>query len=315
MAYATIADLRDWLEDQVPETAQQTVTLTGATGGSFPLTYDTNTTDPIPWNATATAVRVALTTLPALAAYAQANGDSVLRVRGRRGGPWHIEFLAPLGDDAELLLASATGLTGPAPAVTVTLTTDAILQRCLDDATGLIDAILQPIRFLGYSAPEARPVPGFGGTVLYLPPHLPGSVTAVATGSTLLDDYTAQPSVPDVPIEHLYRATGWAQTLPRATWDVWRSASPLDRDRLAFWDGIGGAYTVTARWGYGDPPAAVQELTKELAVNIWRSKARGLFTEVQGADDGGFIRYLGGLNKTQQAILAGIKAQLHEQAI
>lgn len=325
MAYATLAGIRQWLE-QVPETAEQLITVSGAAGGSFTLSYagegGDEVTDPIPWAAAAPTVRAALLALPSIAAHAAPHGEPIVRVRGRRGGPWRVTFGPALGDDAELLVASAAGLApapGATPAVVVAPTYDALLQQCLDDATGLIDPILQPIRFLGYTAPEARLVPGVGGDTLYLPPHQPGSVSAVALGGAAVSGWSALPSEPDLPIEHLYRPAGWAHTAPSRTWDdVLRRAPlgwPYTRDDLAFVDGVHGGYAVTARWGWGDPPQAVVELCKELAVNIWRGRDRGMFTEVIGAEGGAMLRYTGALNKSQQVILQGVKDRLWTVAL
>lgn len=86
----------------------QTVTLTGATGGTFTLTYSSETTSGIAYNASATDVQNALLGLTTLN-----TGD--VTVTGT--GPYTATFNA---DGAALMSASATGLTGTTPTATVT---------------------------------------------------------------------------------------------------------------------------------------------------------------------------------------------------
>ena len=77
-----------------------------------------------------------------------------------------------------------------------------------------------------------------------------------------------------------------------------------------------GRYRVTAAWGYGpDVPSAIEQLTLELAVNIWRSRDKGGFSEIVGADGGGAVRQVARLNKQQQATLQNIAQQLWAVAI
>src|SRR5215207_5627901 len=70
---------------------KQTVTVNGApTGGTFAITYDGETTDPILWNATASQVKAALQALPSI-------GGIGCSVTGPTGGPWIVEFTSTLG--------------------------------------------------------------------------------------------------------------------------------------------------------------------------------------------------------------------------
>jgi hypothetical protein len=62
-------------------------------------------------------------------------------------------------------------------------------------------------------------------------------------------------------------------------------------------------YRVTARWGYGPVPAEIEQVTLELAVNIWRSKDKGGFTEMVGVEGQGGIRAVAHLTRGQQAVL------------
>jgi hypothetical protein len=66
---------------------QQTLTLTGAAnGGSFRLNFGGDTTAPLPFNASSSAVRAALGALPSI------NGVQNIDVTGAAGGPWGVTF-------------------------------------------------------------------------------------------------------------------------------------------------------------------------------------------------------------------------------
>lgn len=97
----------------------QTVTITGSpTGGTFTLTWNSQTTAAIAYNATAATVRTALEALSNIAP-----GD--VTVTGSAGGPYTVTFGgAYLGDDVAQMTASGAGLTGgSSPAVSVATTT------------------------------------------------------------------------------------------------------------------------------------------------------------------------------------------------
>lgn len=118
----------------------QTVTITGTpTGGTFTLTYDGQTTAPIAFDATNTAVDTALEALSNLEP-----GDVTVTGGPAPGTPFVVTFTVAQGD-VPLMTASGAGLTGgTAPAVAVTLTTP---------GTNLTE--------IGYRAPEVggNPVP------------------------------------------------------------------------------------------------------------------------------------------------------------
>lgn len=93
---------------------KQTLTLKGAGGGTFTITYAGQTTDPIPYNASAVVVEDALASLSNIAP-----GD--VSVSGIPGGPYTVEFTGTLAaTDVGQLTADDSGLTGTALAVTVT---------------------------------------------------------------------------------------------------------------------------------------------------------------------------------------------------
>ena len=153
----------------------------------------------------------------------------------------------------------------------------ALLEAILERATSIVDGALG-FSFAEYGEASERTVWGGYSSYLVLPPHQAGSVTAVVLDGTTIDaeEYQVQTGA-------LYLLSGWR-------WGRYR-------------------YVVTAVWGYGPPPASIVQLTLELAVNIWRSKDKGLFTEVIGAQGGGAIRYVGGLNTLQRQIIENVRRE------
>lgn len=163
---------------------------------------------------------------------------------------------------------------------------DALLATILERATDLVDGVLG-FSFGGYpDAATARDVVAIGGSYLELPAHQPGSVEAVAKvwgkgtvseSATPITDYAALGD------GRLYREAGWSA-------DTW--------------------YRVTAIWGFGPPPAAVVEVTIEVAINLWRSRDRAGFTESLGAETGGAIRAPDGLTGGQRYVLERVRRQV-----
>lgn len=161
----------------------------------------------------------------------------------------------------------------------VTLDTLTLLQEVLDRATSIIDGELG-FSFDGYT-PGTRTVYGWDTDTLWLPPHEVGSVTAVATapGGTAI--------------------TGWVES---SDGRVYRESyyNP-ESDLILSWGR--SRYAVTANWGYGDPPASITQVCLELAVNMWRARDKGLWTDVIGVEGAGGIRYIGGLTNQQRGII------------
>lgn len=123
----------------------QQVTLTGATAGTFTLTYAGATTAPIAYNATAAAVRSALEALPNLDA-----GD--VTVTGT--GPWTVTFVG-VGGDVPQMSIDASGTTGGTGSV-ATLTEGGVKggDRAADgEFTGLI---VWAVDDCGTGAPETE---------------------------------------------------------------------------------------------------------------------------------------------------------------
>lgn len=100
-----------------PADEVQTVTVTGATGGTFTLTFDGQTTAGIAYNAAASAVQSALEALSNIGA-----GD--VTVTGTAGGPYTVTFAGALADmNVPQMTADGASLTGTSPTVTVTTST------------------------------------------------------------------------------------------------------------------------------------------------------------------------------------------------
>jgi len=288
-AYATVAQLRAYLP-QIADLGAQRITIAGATGGTFTLSYEGASTGALAYNATATAVQTALQGITAL-------GASGVKVTGRPGGPYLAAFQGTLVTDAGPLSGNASLLTGTTPTITIESATDDLMQDCLDRAT---DTIRQAIRaalddgtfdYAAYSVASTKIVRGWDTQYLRIPAHQAGSVSLVEyqtgtnpeTFSPVPDSWTEEQGV-------LYRAFGWGYTA------------------------FGGArprYRITAVWGYGSSvPSAVEEITLEQAVNIWRSRDKGGFSENVNVEGQGAIRVVTGLTKQQQSTILALRDQL-----
>lgn len=285
MSYATVAELRQYLP-QVPELGQQSITVTGSpSGGTFTLTYEGSSTAAIAYNATATAVQTALRAVTAI--------GSNIKVTGRPGA-WVASFQGTLATDAGPLDLDDNSLTGgTSPSVTIEPTTDTLLQAALDRATDMVRSALRSLLadptfdYTAYGAASTKIVYGYNSEYLTLPAYQLGSITLVE------DQSGYSPSIYSTVDSDLYEA--------QADGRVYRAGG---------WSGA-TRYRVTAAWGYGPtPPDAVVQLVLELAVNIWRSRDKGGFTEIVGTEGAGAIRQIAGLNKQQQMILEDLRDQL-----
>lgn len=288
-AYAAIADLRQYLP-QVPENGQQIVTIAGATGGTFVLGYEGTNTSALAWNATATVVQTALRAIPAI-------GSSGVNVRGRPGAPYTVSFQGTLASDAAPLTSDGALLT-PASTITIAPATDTVLQSCLDRATDIVRGAMRSLLadetfdYAAYGVASTRIVRGFDSSYLRLPAYQSGTVTLVEyQSSSNPRAYTAIDSAQWEVLSdgRIYRSYGWG-------------------------GGVAGddpRYRVTATWGYGPtPPPAIVELTLELAVNIWRTRDSGGYTDVIGVEGSGAIRQVAGLNRQQAMVLENMRDHL-----
>lgn len=119
----------------------QTVTITGApTGGTFTLTFGSQTTAAIAYNATAATVTAALVGLAALE-------PADVTVTGAAGGPWTVTFGGRHAGDVPQLTATASLTGGTSPAVTIATTTagGSAVTSGLQVAAGLLfDSVTVP---------------------------------------------------------------------------------------------------------------------------------------------------------------------------
>jgi hypothetical protein len=276
MAYATIAELRQYL-DQVPGTAQQRVELVTSPAA---LVYEGQTSDAITSASLASEVQAALVALSTIGA---GNAD----VSGPRGGPWIVSLRA--GNDASLLAGD------PPANVSVELATDDLLQKVLDRASAIIDTI---VGFSFGTAEEGvRTVYGDGTDYLALPAYVAGSISLVAgpSGLTLptyaeIDGMLVATTADGTTID---RRPGGLLGGARAVYPTWRPGVP---------------YQVTANWGYDGVPADIVECCLEIASRIWRGRGAG-FSDVIGVEGGGAVGYEKALPALVKQILAGYKGR------
>lgn len=127
-----------------------------------------------------------------------------------------------------------------------------LLQEKIDAAQSLVDLALG-FTFEPWGAPSVKEIYAYGSAFLPLPPHQPGSVSAVS--------YSGQ------------AVTSWGQ------------GNGALRSTLGIF-GV-GYYAVTAVWGLGPPPAAAVELVLEIAVTLYREKDKGDFSDIVGVSGQG----------------------------
>lgn len=282
MSYASIAELRDYL-DQVPEYGQQRITISGApTGGTFTLTYEGVATSALNHNATATAVQTALRAIGAI-------GSSGVKVTGPPGGPFLARFQGDLATDAALMTASSSLTGGSTPGVAVAAAQDARLQKLLDRATQIIETLL------GFSFPAAEEdaeyvAYGDGTDYLLLPAFVAGSVTLVeAPDGYTVPDYIEQGSALVVTRGGIIGSLYGSEALAGRLYGLaggWLSGVP---------------YTVTATFGYASTPDDIKEACLEIAVDLFRFRDAGSIKMV-GVEGAGVVSGKG-IPPTAKAIL------------
>lgn len=164
-----------------------------------------------------------------------------------------------------------------------------VLAACLDRASdqvrlAIAGAVGDPAFTYGaYGVASSRLLTATGGTLLTLPPHQAGTVTAIRQLIT-----TAPPTY---------------TVIDSASWlvvgrSVVRSAG--------WWSGY---VQIDAVWGYGPPPPAAVQITLELAVNIWRARDKGGWTEQIGVEGAGSMRFVSGLTRQQQDTIQQLARQ------
>lgn len=169
---------------------------------------------------------------------------------------------------------------------------DAKLQDALDEATDTINNYLG-FSFAAYGVAAARDVRQPGTSeYLYLPAYQAGSITAVAEVTSKATTSEATEAITDYVADELerpyrlFRGVGWTK-------DHW--------------------YRVTASWGYGEAPAAVQRICKEVAVTMYLTRDRGSLA--QGVEGGGAVVRPYALSSDQRGRLDQVRTQYGEWGV
>lgn len=193
--------------------------------------------------------------------------------------------------------ASVSAIQQYLPQVEQTAANVRLLQSCLDRATDIVRNTMRALLadpifdYVAYGAASTKIIRGHAGEYLTLPPHQVGSVALVeyqsgtnpATYSALADQYLVEGG-------QLYRTGGWSHS--------------------------GYRYRITAVWGYGPTvPSSIEEVALEIAVNTWRGKDRGMWSDTIGADGAGSVKYTGGMTNLQKQSLQNVVAQLYQVAV
>lgn len=159
---------------------------------------------------------------------------------------------------------------------------NAVLSDCLDEATNIIDGELG-YSYATYGTAAARDVYlEVASRYLRLPAHeiaTPSTVTVVA----LVSDKGASS-------ESTTTLTDWEE---------------LEDGRLWYGGGWSGDswYRVTAKWGYGAAPAALEKVCIELAINLWSSRDARQISDVVGVEGGGAVGYNRALTNRQRMVI------------
>ena len=105
---------------------KQVVTITNATGGTFTLGFDGQTTSAIAYNASAATVQAVLCALSTI-------GASGVSVTGNDGSPYSIEFIASSlkGLNVSTLVLNGDNLTGDSPSFSVGISQEATNKAAL----------------------------------------------------------------------------------------------------------------------------------------------------------------------------------------
>jgi hypothetical protein len=163
---------------------------------------------------------------------------------------------------------------------------DAKLTAVLDRATAIVNGALG-FSFAAYTAAaSARDVQSIGGTYLEVPAYEAASITTIyevsdrgmsTESTTLISDWLAEETFRPYQV---YRHGGWSD---------------------------GAWYRITAKWGYGAPPADIIEVTLEVAVNIWRAKDASFGQSELGVQGGGSVSYNRALTWGQRSIIEMVR--------
>jgi hypothetical protein len=173
--------------------------------------------------------------------------------------------------------------------VAVNVVNDALMDDVLARATSIVEQAVEHEYSVGGS-PQLTTVEvySYGSPYLMIPVHS-GAVTSVVGPDGVVVPstyYTEQSNGTLYPVAGAGSPVWWSPSRPYPTY-MWAA----------------GRYLVTADFGPSAAPDAIVQVTLEVAVNIWRSRDKGSWTDVVGVDGSGGVRFVGGLTKSQQGII------------
>ena len=172
------------------------------------------------------------------------------------------------------------------PQIKAGIGVDTELGKVIDRAHSIVtDALGFEFAAWGVAATAKDVLARNGGVWLWLPAYQAASVTTVqfvsgrgASTETLedVDDWMEEAD------GRLYCSGGWEAP-------AW--------------------YRVTAKWGYGPPPASVIEVEMEAAVNIWRGRDAAVWQSETGGGEGA-APFNRALSWSQRDILNAVRARV-----
>ncbi len=175
------------------------------------------------------------------------------------------------------------------PQVAAGAANDLLLVSMLERATRVAEGRLG-FQFAEYGAAASKDFVGqTTGQVLVIPAHQAGSVTAIAE------------------LECKGMTSEWSTALTEWVELAEEISAGARLFRYAGWRT--GWFRATAVWGYGPAPAEVVEVVLELAVNLWRGRDRGMWSDVVGVEGGGAVGYVRALTNQQRMVLDDVRAR------
>lgn len=176
------------------------------------------------------------------------------------------------------------------PQVDPTLTPNVtLLPDILARATSIVEqAVEHEYSHVGASSPTTVEVYSYGSPYLMVPLHTGGISSVVGPDGVVVPStyYTEQSDGTLYPVAGAGSPVWWSPSRPYPTY-MWAA----------------GRYLVTADFGPSAAPPAIVQVTLEVAVNLWRSRDKGSWTDVVGVDGSGGVRFVGGLTNSQQGII------------
>lgn len=164
--------------------------------------------------------------------------------------------------------------------------TDAVLQEIIERSSSLVAQALYPVTFqTEMPVASSIRVRTFGSArYLEVPRYWPDTITSIKQDGITISSFVIATEKP----------------FPEY------SVSPY------LWPA--GVYEITASWGNGYAPDLVTQITLEVAVNIWRTRSTGSFSDTTGGGSagdprGGGIRYVGGMLPQHKDAISALKRQ------